>query len=128
MRLALLLGLAGILLAGCAGKKLQPAPGGGAAEGGRPAPAHAASTNKPAIIVTPGTVVAGKIAFVNTPSGFVILTFPLGTMPPAERRLNVYRQGLKVAELKVGKEQIDVNTVADILIGECRAGDEVRED
>jgi hypothetical protein len=45
-----------------------------------------------------------------------------------DRRLNVYRGGLKVAELKVSKERIDVNTIADLVAGECRIGDEVRED
>ena len=48
------------------------------------------------------------------------------SLPLIEQRLFVYRAGLKVAELKVSKERIDVNLVADIISGECRAGDEVR--
>lgn len=44
------------------------------------------------------------------------------------KRLNVYRNGLKVGELKVTGPQRDNNTVADIVAGECQVGDEVRED
>ena len=57
-----------------------------------------------------------------------MLTFPLGTMPPPEKRLNVYRGGLKVAEVKVSGAPLDINVVADIVAGECQVGDEVRED
>jgi hypothetical protein len=55
-----------------------------------------------------------------------VLTFPLGAMPALERRLNVYRNGLKVAEVKITGPQLDINIDADMVAGECRIGDEVR--
>jgi len=127
MRLALLPALCAALAAGCAGHKSSPAPAEWSAANRKSVAPSAAGTNRATIIVTSGAVVSGRISLVN-PIGFVVVTFPLGVMPAVDRRLNVYRNGLKVAELKVSKEQLDVNTVADILTGECRAGDEVRED
>ena len=59
----------------------------------------------------------------------VVVSYALGVpLPLVEQKLFVYRAGLKVAELKVSKERIDVNLVADIASGECRVGDEVRTD
>jgi len=39
-----------------------------------------------------------RVASVNTAGRFVVLTFPLGTMPALEKRMSVYRSGLKVGE------------------------------
>jgi hypothetical protein len=79
------------------------------------------------LIVTPGKT-SGKIALVNPAGRFVIVTFPPGTMPALEQRLNVYRGGLKIAEIRITGPQRDMNTAADIVAGECQPGDEVRED
>jgi hypothetical protein len=49
-------------------------------------------------------------------------------LPPLEKRLNVYRNGLKVGEVRVTGPQRDNNTVADIIAGDCQPGDQVRED
>ena len=50
-------------------------------------------------------------------------------MPKPEERLHVYRNGLKVAEVKVdAKWQTDNNAVADIVEGDVQAGDEARHD
>lgn len=64
----------------------------------------------------------------NPSARFVVITFPIGGVPDIERRLNVYRDGLKVAELKVTGPQRDNNTVADIVAGEPRVNDAVRPD
>src|SRR5689334_4291832 len=53
------------------------------------------------LIVTPGRTTTGRVASVNAAGRFVVLTFPLGTMPGQDHRLNVYRGGLKVGEVKV---------------------------
>ncbi len=94
--------------------------------------AHTAGSaaRKPAtVIVTPTQGRAGRIASVHPTGHFVVITYPVGVpLPPAERRLNVYRAGLKVAEVKVDARSIDVNTVADIVAGECEVGDEVRDE
>jgi hypothetical protein len=68
----------------------------------------------------------GKIAKVN--ATFVILTFPVGGIPPINQKLNVYRKGIKVGEVKVTGPQRDINTVADIISGELQVNDEVRAD
>jgi hypothetical protein len=78
------------------------------------------------VTVTPSRVTIGRIASVNTAGRFVVLSFPLGTMPASEKRLNVYRKGLKVGEVRVTGQPLDINIVADIVAGECQIGDEVR--
>ena len=110
------------LSAGCAGNRSNEYP--------MPKPTGNPQAKKPSTpIVTPGQGRAGRIASVHSTSHFVVITFPVGIpLPPAERRLNVYRAGLKVAEVKVNALSIDVNTVADIIAGDCEVGDEVREE
>jgi hypothetical protein len=125
MRPALLLAI--LALAGCSAKRpaekstfgLRHVP---------PSGAVAARTNATPITVTPapGTVY-GKVAHVNPTARFVVLTYPLGKLPPNEKRLSVYRNGMKVAELKVTGPARDQNTVADITAGEAQPGDEVRD-
>ena len=68
----------------------------------------------------------GRIDSVKPKGGYVIVSFPIGTMPPIDSRLSVYRKGLKVAELKVTPPQQNNFTAADIIAGECQEGDEVR--
>ena len=113
-----------LLTAGCIFRRHAPAAAGTTAVPGAPATAR---TNL-ALIVTPGQATTGRVASVNTAGRFVVLTFPLGTMPPLEKRMSVYRSGLKVGEVKVTGPQLDINIDADIVTGECRVGDEVREE
>ena len=87
-----------------------------------------AATNRSGLIVTPGGSIRGKVASVNPDGRFVVLGFPFGSVPPAGKTLNVYRNGLKVGELKVTGPQRENNTVADIVAGQCRVGDDARED
>lgn len=87
----------------------------------------AADEQKPQVIVTPDNMLKGSIVSVNDVGRFVVLTFPLGRMPAVGSTLFVYRQGLKVAELKVSGPQKDDHTVADIRSGECQVKDEVRD-
>jgi PBP1b-binding outer membrane lipoprotein LpoB len=105
-----------ILLAGCAGPaSTTPKP-----DPRKPAP------NKP--VITPDFRLVGKVARVDLDGRFVVISFSLGQTPTAEERLNVYRNGLKVAEVKVdGRWQDGNNTVADILSGDVQAGDEARQ-
>lgn len=69
----------------------------------------------------------GRVASVNPNLEFVVLTFPLGQMPPIEHHLDVYRNGTKVGEVKITGPQQEDNTVADIVSGGAIKGDEVRE-
>ncbi|HXG49445.1 MAG TPA: hypothetical protein VNO52_17615 [Methylomirabilota bacterium] len=78
-------------------------------------------------IITPGKA-TGRVAAVNGAGRFVVVTFPLGTLPTPDRRLHAFRDGLKVAELRPTEWQRDFNLVADIVTGDCQVGDDVREE
>lgn len=70
----------------------------------------------------------GRVASVNMSLRFVVLDFALKQLPSIDQRLGVYRQGLKVGELKVTGPERGGNIVADLVAGEARVGDEVRPD
>ena len=76
--------------------------------------------------MTPETVLIGKVARANQEGRFVVMTFPVGHLPVLNQRLSVYRQGLKVGEVRVTGPQLDDNVVGDIGAGEALSGDEVR--
>jgi hypothetical protein len=78
------------------------------------------------LIVTPENALVGKVALVNSAARFVVLNFPLGKMAAAEQRLNLYRRGLKVGEVKVTGPAREDNIVADLVAGEAEVGDEAR--
>ena len=78
------------------------------------------------IIVTPGGSMAGTVISVNPSARFAVVRFPIGQLPPLNQHMSAYRQGLKVADLKISGPQRDLHTVADIVAGECRVGDDVR--
>lgn len=106
-----------ILLAGCASNKSATA------KQGQPKPVP----GKP--VVTPDFRPVGKVARVNLDGRFVVISFSPGDVPKPEERLNIYRNGLKVAEVKVdGRWQTGNNTVADIVQGDVQVGDEARQD
>jgi len=90
-----------------------------------PAPATPPVTT--GTIVTPARPKSGHVTLVNGSARYVVVTFSLGQLPAHESHLAVYRNGLKVAELKVTGFSRDINAVADIVMGECEVGDEVRE-
>ena len=78
------------------------------------------------VIMTPDTQLVGKVSRVNVEGRFVVMTFPIGHLPRLDQRLNVYRRGLKVGEIRVTGPQLDDNVVGDIAAGEAQAGDEAR--
>ena len=109
--LPLTCGFVGILMAGCAHHRPAPVPG---------------ISSPAAAIITPGDLLAGKVAACNTAGRFVVLNFPSAQIPAVDQSLFLYRGGLKVAEIRVTGPQSDDNTVADIVTGEAQVGDEVR--
>jgi len=148
--------LSGLLLTGCASTDTDfssvPGPsGGGTAAATTPvatpaAPAKSApaatpvasassnpsqpATSKPPktpSIVTPDTSWAAKVVSYNSVGRFVVLNFPLGQNPKMDQTVFVYRNGLKVGELKITGPQRDNNVVADLVSGEARSGDEARD-
>ena len=106
--------LAAISLTGCVWKKHH-------AVAAKPAPAGART------IVTADDSLAAQVIAVNTVGQFVVLNFPEGRMPKLQQPLFLYRGGLKVAEVKVTGPQQDTSIVADIVSGEVRVGDTVRD-
>jgi hypothetical protein len=89
-----------------------------------PAANAPAATNQ--FVITPDQSVSGRISAVNANLRFVVLTFPLGQLPPVGSRMNVFRNGAIVGEVKITEPQRDDNTVADIVLGDAQKGDEVR--
>ena len=79
-------------------------------------------------VVTPDNSLSARVAAYNAVGRFVVLSFPVGRMPKLEQTLFLYRNGLRVAEVKVTGPQRDNNTVADIISGDAQAGDEVRSE
>ena len=98
--------------AGCFGKAKRSQQG--------PAP----TPGKPVLV--PSHALVGKIVRVMPAGRFVVITFPVGHLPILEQRLNVFRNGLKVGELKVTGPQLDDNIVADLVAGDAQPGDEVK--
>jgi hypothetical protein len=128
MRMLLSLVLLVVLaVSGCAGKKDGAAVNPPAPTGMTGQPATPVQTNRPGMIVTPDDALIGKVAKVNPEANFVVLNFPIGRLPKLDQKLNVYRLGLKVGELKVGGPQRDDNIVADLVEGQAQVGDEVRD-
>lgn len=93
-------------------------------------PASAATTNKTPSkpIVTPLAGAIGRVASVNAQGRFLVANYPAGDLPAVDQKLSVYRGALKVGEVKVSKERMGLNVVADIVAGEAKVGDEVRTD
>jgi len=68
-----------------------------------------------------------KVVSYNSVGRFVVLNFPIGQSPKMDQTVFIYRNGLKVGELKVTGPQRDNNIVADLVSGEARVGDEARD-
>ena len=69
----------------------------------------------------------GRVVSVNPVLRFAVMDFPIGKMPALEQRLNVYRNGQKVGEVKVTGPMRDTTIAGDIMAGETQVGDEARE-
>jgi hypothetical protein len=108
--------IAGMLAAGCLHHR--PAP-----SAKRATPAAVA----PQTIVTPDNSLTARVVSYNASGRFVVLSFPPGQMPKLEQSLFLYRDGMKVGEVKITGPQRDNNIVADLVTGEAQVGDEVRD-
>jgi hypothetical protein len=91
-------------------------------------PGQSLSVTNQGTVLTLSSALTGKVAKVNVPLRFVVLDFGLDRLPALDQRLSVYRQGLKVGELKVTGPVMLNNIVADVVTGEANEGDEVRSD
>lgn len=91
-----------------------------------PEPVAPVDVKNAKLIVTPDKTTTATVTLVNQPAQFVVLTFPIGHLPAENQLMTLYRQGLKVGEVKVTNQQKDDNVVADIISGDAQLGDEVR--
>ena len=132
--------LAGLLVGGCASKQSQATFSSEPTEAARTATpvkstpvaaTSASATKKPEakskLIVTPENITVGIVATYNPAGRFVVLDFPVGKVPALDQVLFVYRQGLKVGEVKVADQKRDHLAIADLIAGEAQKGDEVRD-
>jgi hypothetical protein len=78
-------------------------------------------------IVTPDNSLTAKVATYNATGRFVVLSFPVGHLPAMDQSLFLYRNGLKVGEVKITGPQRENDTVADLVTGTAQVGDEVRD-
>ena len=92
------------------------------------APAATEYTPVQKLIVTSEIVLVGKVARVHEGGRFVVLNFPIGHLPAMDQRLDLYRGGLKIGEVRVAGPQRDDDVVADIVSGDAQVGDEVRSE
>ena len=125
--------LAGLVVTGCRSPRVKPSTDAGTVWPDVPGLSTGTkSTGNPTnaahqdIIVTPAVTPKGKVMRVNESARFAVLNFPVGSLPAVGQRLDVYRHGLKVGEVKVTGPEQDDNTVADITNGEAQEGDELR--
>jgi hypothetical protein len=84
------------------------------------------SHQNPPRIAAPDNGLTGKVARVNAQDGYVVLTFPAGHMPVMAERLALYRNGMRVGEVKVTGPQNDDDIVADVVNGDAAVQDEAR--
>jgi hypothetical protein len=96
----------------------------------RPAPSARRATPAavaPQTIVTPDNSLRARVVSYNAAGRFVVLGFPPGQMPKLEQSLFLYRDGMKVGEVKITGPQRENNIVADLVTGEAQVGSEVRD-
>jgi hypothetical protein len=123
--LAAMLGV--IFSSGCFWRRSQNAHPGAATGSAAVSTATNAASAHNKLIVSPENGLNGTVASANANLRFVVLSFPVGRMPAMDQRLSVYRQGLKVGEVRITGPVRDNNIVADIVAGEAQKDDEVRD-
>ena len=118
------------LLAGCALSKPDPTASAAQPKTARASPAAVGRSQKAASKpeVTLDEAVLGTVVAVDAALRFLVMDFPVRKLPVLEQRLNVYRNGQKVGEVKVTGPWRDTTIAGDIMVGLVQVGDEVRED
>ena len=138
--------VSGLLFAGCASRPNEfssvPGPSGGVNPTSAPqtvpaapteptppaAPAPETQPAQPAPVVTPDNSLAGKIVDYNAVGRFVVINFPVGQMAKMDQTFFIYRNGLKVGEVKITGPQSDNSIIADLVNGEAQTGDDARSE
>jgi hypothetical protein len=65
---------------------------------------------------------------VNIPLRYVVIDFDLRHSPPLGQSLSVYREGLKIGEVKLTGPVMGTAAAGDIVAGQAAVGDTVREE
>jgi hypothetical protein len=126
--MSLTLALVGMLAVGCAQNKAAQT-----TKPVKPAATVRKTTVKPATavapqpIITPDHSLAARVVSYNAIGRFVVLSFPPGQLANLEQSFFLYRDGMKIGEVKITGPQRDNNIVADLVTGEAQVGDEVRD-
>lgn len=76
--------------------------------------------------ITPINILSGRVVMVNVPLRYVVIDFGVGRLPQPDQRLDVYRQGKKIGEVRISNQARMGNVAADIMLGEAAQGDEIR--
>jgi hypothetical protein len=119
--------LGALLISGCAHRRSATTQSAPTFSPVAPNALPAGSPARQRMIVTPENGFMGKVAKVNAEGRFVVLNFPIGKTPALEHRMQLYRNGLRVAEVKITGPQLDDDIAADLLAGDAEVGDEARE-
>ena len=90
----------------------------------RPA-AQATLSRYPIVTVVEGSI--GKVAVVNTQAMFVVVDFGFNPLPRPEQRLTVFRTNQAVGTVRMTGAPNGSLMAGDIMSGEARTGDEVRD-
>lgn len=97
----------------------------------KPGEAKAGAHSKPGPVVptlAPSNALIGKVARVNAELRFVVVDFSFKPLPPVGNKMNIYRNGQKVGELKISGPSDGGNIAADLILGQAEPGDTVRTD
>jgi hypothetical protein len=114
MRIAIGLMCAAVLWAGCVHQKPP----------GQHPPQPRRTSPPPPTIITPEFGTLGRVEMVNNEGRFVVLSFPAGRVPSAGQHWRINRGGQTVGKVTITGPQRDLDTVADIVEGEAKVGDE----
>ena len=66
----------------------------------------------------------GRVEMVNAEGRFVVLSFPLGQVPPVGQHWRIRHGGLAIGRVTITGPQRDIDTVADLIEGDAKVGDE----
>jgi len=76
--------------------------------------------------VTSIQMLSGRVVLVNHALRYVVVEFGVSQLPAPGQRLEVWREGNKVGEVRISGQARAGNVAADILLGDAGQGDEVR--
>jgi hypothetical protein len=91
-------------------------------------PRSTSTSSPPSPTLLADESVQGRVVTVNVPLRYVVMDFPLRSLPVLNQRLGIYREGQKIGEVRVTGPIMDTAAAGDILTGHAAVGDEVREE